>query len=194
MRVDDARPAHGRPARWHCLQVRHAKGIADGKHIRIISGGKELYADDVLSKAASKVLHCMVTDILPPPRQPPPKKPPPVVQPPEQPPVDWVRVAARRPAVPPARPLLQPFLPLPWRANVALQAPSATCCVTYAALPTAGVCRVAVCPCALQLDMVDPGTVLMWIFGSILALLWLLYLFYGALDAKGGGGPRTLLV
>jgi len=31
----------------------------------------------------------------------------------------------------------------------------------------------------LQLEMVDPGTVLMWIFGSILALLWLLFLCYG---------------
>ncbi|KXZ47425.1 hypothetical protein GPECTOR_35g863 [Gonium pectorale] len=28
------------------------------------------------------------------------------------------------------------------------------------------------------LDVVDPGTVLMWIFGSILALLWLLFVFY----------------
>lgn len=28
------------------------------------------------------------------------------------------------------------------------------------------------------LDVVDPGTVLMWIFGSILALLWLLFMFY----------------
>lgn len=32
---------------------------------------------------------------------------------------------------------------------------------------------------AVQLDVVDPGTVLMWIFGSILALLWLLFVFYG---------------
>lgn len=31
----------------------------------------------------------------------------------------------------------------------------------------------------LQLEMVDPGTVLMWIFGSILALLWLLFVCYG---------------
>mmetsp|Transcript_6393 Transcript_6393/g.14215 ORF Transcript_6393/g.14215 Transcript_6393/m.14215 type:complete len:211 (+) Transcript_6393:177-809(+) len=28
------------------------------------------------------------------------------------------------------------------------------------------------------LDMVDPGTVLMWIFGSILAVLWLLYIVF----------------
>lgn len=28
------------------------------------------------------------------------------------------------------------------------------------------------------LEVVDPGTVLMWIFGSILALLWLLFVFY----------------
>lgn len=34
-------------------------------------------------------------------------------------------------------------------------------------------------PFALQLEMVDPGTVLMWIFGSILALLWLLFVCYG---------------
>jgi hypothetical protein len=33
--------------------------------------------------------------------------------------------------------------------------------------------------CLLQLDVMDPGTVLMWIFGSILVLLWLLFLFYG---------------
>ncbi len=40
--------------------------------------------------------------------------------------------------------------------------------------PTARVyCRVP-----RQLDVVDPGTVLMWIFGSILALLWLLFVFY----------------
>jgi hypothetical protein len=31
----------------------------------------------------------------------------------------------------------------------------------------------------LQLEMVDPGTVLMWIFGSILALLWLLFVCVG---------------
>jgi hypothetical protein len=31
----------------------------------------------------------------------------------------------------------------------------------------------------LQLEVVDPGTVLMWIFGSILALLWLMFVFYG---------------
>ncbi len=35
------------------------------------------------------------------------------------------------------------------------------------------------CWLALQLDVVDPGTVLMWIFGSILALLWLLFIFSG---------------
>lgn len=33
----------------------------------------------------------------------------------------------------------------------------------------------------LQLEMVDPGTVLMWIFGVILALLWLLFVCYGEL-------------
>lgn len=33
--------------------------------------------------------------------------------------------------------------------------------------------------CALQLEIVDPGIVLMWIFGSILGLLWLLFVFYG---------------
>lgn len=36
-------------------------------------------------------------------------------------------------------------------------------------------CRVPV----LQLDVVDPGTVLMLVFGGILLLLWLLFLCYG---------------
>lgn len=31
----------------------------------------------------------------------------------------------------------------------------------------------------LQLEVVEPGAVLMWIFGSILALLWLLFVCYG---------------
>ncbi|GIL70639.1 hypothetical protein Vretimale_3748 [Volvox reticuliferus] len=34
------------------------------------------------------------------------------------------------------------------------------------------------------LDVVDPGTVLMWIFGSILALLWLLFMFYANMFDK----------
>jgi hypothetical protein len=32
---------------------------------------------------------------------------------------------------------------------------------------------------ALQLEVVEPGAVLMWIFGSILTLLWLLFVCYG---------------
>lgn len=35
----------------------------------------------------------------------------------------------------------------------------------------------------VQLEVVEPGTVLMWIFGSILALLWLLFVFYGESSA-----------
>lgn len=38
--------------------------------------------------------------------------------------------------------------------------------------------------CCLQLEMVDPGTVLMYIFGSILALLWLLFVCYGELPSS----------
>ncbi|GLC45030.1 hypothetical protein PLESTM_001679100 [Pleodorina starrii] len=34
------------------------------------------------------------------------------------------------------------------------------------------------------LDVVDPGTVLMWIFGSILALLWLLFSLYSNMFDK----------
>jgi len=34
------------------------------------------------------------------------------------------------------------------------------------------------------LEVVDPGTVLMWIFGSILALLWLMFVFYADMFDK----------
>lgn len=39
----------------------------------------------------------------------------------------------------------------------------------------------------VQLDMVDPGTVLMWLFGVILAVLWLLYLLHGQVRFGGAG-------
>ncbi|PNH02606.1 hypothetical protein TSOC_011401 [Tetrabaena socialis] len=100
--------------------MRTAKSLPPGQHVRILCSGRELYADDSVTKPAARVLHCMLTDVEPQRPAPAPLRkvvqppPPPVV---EQPPVDW-------------------------------------------------------------LDVVDPGTVLMWIFGSILALLWLLFVFY----------------
>lgn len=49
------------------------------------------------------------------------------------------------------------------------------------------------CVAAMQLEMVDPGTVLMWIFGSILALLWLLFVCYGKPHRQPGGfGPSVI--
>lgn len=39
-------------------------------------------------------------------------------------------------------------------------------------------------PAVDWLEVVDPGTVLMWIFGSILALLWLLFVFYAHMFDK----------
>ncbi|KAG2491298.1 hypothetical protein HYH03_010304 [Edaphochlamys debaryana] len=104
-------------------QVREARALPPNKHLRVLCAGKELYADDPVAKAPTRVLHCLVTDTQPQRQAPPPpqpRKPAPAPAPPpvvEQPPVDW-------------------------------------------------------------LDVVDPGTVLMWIFGSILALLWLLFVFY----------------
>jgi hypothetical protein len=38
----------------------------------------------------------------------------------------------------------------------------------------------------------DPGTVLMWIFGSILVLLWLLFLFYGEAGRREPHHPTHL--
>jgi hypothetical protein len=46
------------------------------------------------------------------------------------------------------------------------------CCILRARCPNQ--------PHNPQLEVLDPGTVLMWVFGSILALLWLLFICYGA--------------
>ncbi|EFJ50883.1 hypothetical protein VOLCADRAFT_120535 [Volvox carteri f. nagariensis] len=107
-------------------QVCKAKHIPQTKRLRILCAGRELYADDLASKAPGRVLHCIVTDTEPQQPEPAPQRkavqpPPPVVE--QQPPVDW-------------------------------------------------------------LDVVDPETVLMWIFGSILALLWLLFMFYANMFDK----------
>ncbi|GFR43622.1 hypothetical protein Agub_g4721 [Astrephomene gubernaculifera] len=121
-------------------QVCKARQVPPHRHLRILCAGRELYADDPVSKARAKVLHCTVTDS-------PPQRPPPA--PPR-------KVAA--PAAPPPPPVVeQP--PVDW------------------------------------LDVVDPGTVLMWIFGSILALLWLLFVFYAAphpTRAPGGDVRRAV--
>ena len=47
--------------------------------------------------------------------------------------------------------------------------------------------------CAAQLDVIDPGVVLMWIFGSILVLLWLLFLVYRELPSAWDGVVLTLM-
>lgn len=47
-------------------------------------------------------------------------------------------------------------------------------------------------PLSVQLDVVDPGTLLMWIFGLIISVLWILYLFnreFFCVCGEGGGLP-----
>lgn len=46
----------------------------------------------------------------------------------------------------------------------------------------AGLRRLLLLLSDLQLEVVEPGAVLMWIFGSILTLLWLLFVCYGELS------------
>ncbi|GLI58726.1 hypothetical protein VaNZ11_000479 [Volvox africanus] len=106
-------------------QVCQAMHIPQTKRLRILCAGRELYADNLVSKAPAKVLHCMMTDTEPQRPEPAPQRKvlPPTPPVAEQPPMDW-------------------------------------------------------------LDVVDPGTVLMWIFGSILALLWLLFVFYANMFDK----------
>ena len=41
-----------------------------------------------------------------------------------------------------------------------------------------------------QVDSLDPGTCLMWIFGSLLSLFWLIYVFYGDLFDRVRGSAR----
>ncbi|KAG2453731.1 hypothetical protein HYH02_001942 [Chlamydomonas schloesseri] len=105
-------------------EVARVKELPPGKFLRVLCAGRELFADDDVSKAPGRVLHCMVVDAQP-------------VRPPPAPPR---KVVVPQPAPPPP-PVVEPP-PVDW------------------------------------LDVVDPGTVLMWIFGSILALLWLLFVFY----------------
>jgi len=99
-------------------QVKVVRKLAPNKFVRIICSGKEFYAGDLVSRATSKVLHVIITDMEPQPQATvhnvdPPRR---VVQ--EQPPADW------------------DF----W-------------------------------------DTIDPGTVLVYIFGAILSVLWILLLF-----------------
>lgn len=42
-----------------------------------------------------------------------------------------------------------------------------------------------------QVDSLDPGTCLMWIFGSLLSLFWLMYVFYGDLFDRVRGSAQT---
>jgi len=41
-----------------------------------------------------------------------------------------------------------------------------------------------------QVDALDPGTCLMWIFGSLLLLFWLMFAFYGDLFDRARALPR----
>ena len=43
----------------------------------------------------------------------------------------------------------------------------------------------------MQVDALDPGTCLMWIFGSLLLLFWLMFAFYGDLFDRVRTLPRS---
>lgn len=44
------------------VQLRQSKGWSETCHVRVIAGGKELFAEDLLGAVGGNILHCVVSE------------------------------------------------------------------------------------------------------------------------------------